>query len=557
MKFQYFALTAAAALVLGLAACGGGGSDTASLGASPGVSALAPSSGAITAFGSVFVNGHEFSTSHVSVVDDDTGGATAATSTLEVGQVVDVVPANTSTNAAPVARELHVHPLARGYVDSSNPTASTLTVMGQTVQITSATNFSDHRACLVASTNPCAAITGQAALNSTTGAGNTALPGNYVTVSGYLFQSAPAAVHIVATLISVSDVPTSTTTGANFKAEGVVNATAANSITVGGLSINLANAVCRVAGASTPCTSAFSVGQVVSSFASAAPNLPALVLTASNARLGAMVPVDTATTVVEVEGSVSSVNPNAHSFVVRGLTMDASALPAGTALPSVGDVVRVLGTLSADGQSLAVSGVTLLHAAASASMELVGDAGIVALGSSSNSFVVSVLGRSINVNANTRLADHSSRGWWNLNPVSNPFNISTFQTYLAASVSQHLVVNAQVDASGQLNAVSITLVPASTVSAVVGLVSSAPAPVNSATTGTPSVFFINGLPISVDPAAILSGRGTAVSTVAAGDQMTVIGTFSAGQLTVGPVPSATNAAIDLGAPLQRNRGGWF
>ena len=562
MKFQHLTLAAAASLALVLAACGGGGGSTASsntapsggVGSAPPVSTFsgATSSGAITAFGSVFVNGHEFSTANASVVDDDTGATTSSTAALEVGEVVDVVPSAKSTSAAPVASALHVHPLARGYVDASSTTASTLTVMGQTVQLTSATNFSDHRACVVAATSPCTAITNQAGLNATTGAGASAVAGSYVTVNGHLFASAPTAVNIVATLVSVSDVPASA--GANFKAEGVVNATGTSSITVGGLNISLASATCRVSGVTTPCASAFSVGQVVSSMAPAAPSLPAVNLVATVARLGANVAVDTSSTAVEVEGAVSSVNSSASTFVVRGLSIDASALPAGTALPAVGDIVRIVGTVSSSGQSVTASSLSVLNAAAAASLALVGDASSVVAGASSGTFVVTVMGESVNVTASTRLMDHSTKGWWSVNPATNPFNITTFQTYLAASASQHLLISATADASGNLSAVSLTIVPASTVSSVAGMVDSSPAPVNSAVTGTPSTFAIHGLKVSADPAAIFNGRGKPLQPVAAGDEALAVGSFAAGTLTVTATPSNSNGVIDLGAPSLRNRG---
>ena len=147
MKLHQLALTTSALLVLALAACGGGGSSSSSTAAAGAASTAsagsgAASSGAITAFGSVFVNGHEFATTHAVVVDDDTGVSVSSTAALEVGEVVDVMPATNSTTAAPVASALHVHPLARGYVDASSATASTITVMGQTVQLTSSTTFS-------------------------------------------------------------------------------------------------------------------------------------------------------------------------------------------------------------------------------------------------------------------------------------------------------------------------------------------------------------------------------------------------------------------------------
>lgn len=102
-----------ASFVLGLNAYGvGRGGSSTSNSASSGASAGATSSGAIKAFGSVFVNGHEFVTSHATMVDDDTG-TTSASSALEVGEVVDVKLASNSTDQNPVASELHIHPLAR------------------------------------------------------------------------------------------------------------------------------------------------------------------------------------------------------------------------------------------------------------------------------------------------------------------------------------------------------------------------------------------------------------------------------------------------------------
>jgi len=151
MKRQNFAWTVFAGLLLALAACSGSSSNTASntpSGSSvPNTpsSAAAISSGAISAFGSVFVNGHEFSTAGAKVIDDDTGSTSTSTGGLEVGVVVDVKGTSDSSGSNPAAGELHVHPLARGYVDVSDTTTGTLTVMGQTVQITSATLFSDHR----------------------------------------------------------------------------------------------------------------------------------------------------------------------------------------------------------------------------------------------------------------------------------------------------------------------------------------------------------------------------------------------------------------------------
>lgn len=553
MKYQHLAWAASASLLLALGGCGGGGGSSASV--TPGAIQLsaASSSGAITAFGSVFVNGHEFSTVNASVIDDDSGATASSTSGLEVGMVVDVKPAMASSTSHPEASELHVHPLARGYVDSSDTTASTLTVMGQAVQLTSATNFSDHRACVAATLNPCSAITGQSGLAATKASGAAAVAGSYVTVHGYLFGSSPGSANIVATLVSLADAPVSTTTGVNFKAEGVVTASASSTLTMGGLSVNLANAICRVAGATSNCASAFSSGQVVAVMASVAPSLPVKTLNAVTARLGSNVAVDVIGTTLEIEGSVASVTAAPAAFVVRGVKIDATALPAGTSLPAVGDIVRVLGTLGSSGQSVTASSLKLLHAAATASLGIQGDASAVAAGTSASSYVLTVLGQKVTVTSETRLADRSTKGWDHHDPASNPFNISTFQTYLGASVSQHLMVRAESGASGNLTALSVTIVPASTVAAVAGVVDSTPAPVNSAVTGIASIFSVHGIAVSADPVAMTRPHSTGLQTVAAGDEVLALGTFAANKLTVTATANPTNLVLDLGVPTHPDR----
>ena len=92
------------AMAAGLNGCGGGGGgDT---GGTAGTPATTPSpgspttpvtsdgttmsSGVITAFGSVFVNGRRFRTDKARVIDDDTGAVTSGMTGLEVGMVVVV-----------------------------------------------------------------------------------------------------------------------------------------------------------------------------------------------------------------------------------------------------------------------------------------------------------------------------------------------------------------------------------------------------------------------------------------------------------------------------------
>lgn len=559
-------------LAIGLAACGGGGggsTPSATTTPTPTSAAAAPSSsGAITAFGSVFVNGHEFNTTHAQVIDDDTGAVSTGAAGLEVGEVVDVKADANSTAAAPVAAELHVHPLARGYVDAANATAGTITVMGQSVQLTSSTIFSDHRACVSATTSPCTPIAAASGLTASTVTGTTTTtttPGSYVTVHGYLFggTTTTAPVNIIATLVSVGDAPTGSGI-ANFKVEGSVTV-GTSTVTIGSLTIDLSKATCFDHG-KTSCTGAFTTGEIVSAGAAAAPTLPATKLVADFARVAARMPVETAGQSVEVEGAVSSATTT--TFVVRGITIDASGLPAGTTMPATGDVVRVAGTVATSGQSVTATSLTIVHSASSINLGLQGDVSAVTPGSTTGTYTVSVLGQTITINAQTRLADMSVRGWDREDPSANPFNITTFQTYLAASKSQHVMVSAEAaSATGALVARSLVIVPASTVVSVAGSVDATPAPVNSTTTGTPSKFSVHGIAVSADPAAIVGPgmfgegpRGMMMTqkpapTIAAGDQVLVVGTLASNVVTVGATLSQTNAVVDGGAPngMERDR----
>ena len=561
MKSNYHVWTLVSGLAFLLTACGGGGSTGTTNGATPSgnntVVSTNATSGVISAFGSVFVSGHEFSMVGASVIDDDTGNTSNSTTGLEVGEVVDVIPTGDSTNDHPIARELHTHPLARGYVDASDATAATVSVMGQTVQITSATIFSDHRACVSATSTPCTAISDQAGLTATTGSGTSAVAGSYVTVHGYLFDTSTAAgaANIVATLVSVSDVPANTMAGAQFKAEGVVTATGSSAVTIGGLNVDLSKATCKIAGVKTSCDSAFTTGEVVSAYAAAAPSLPATNFMADGARRSAKLPVDVADTSVEIEGAVSSVTASPAAFVVRGVTIDASALPAGTSLPVVGDIVEVIGTVGSDGQSITATSIKVLHAANSASYTLEGDeTGVVAVTAGSE-YTLTVLGQAVTVNAATWLADRSTATMNKQDPASNPFNITNFDSYLMSSASQHVIVKAQTDASGNLIAMSVTIVPVSTTSGVMGNVDATPAPVNSLTTGTPTTFAVHGIAVSADPLAVLQVNGKP-ATVAAGDRVSVRGTLSAGALTVTATPGRNNVVIDFGVS-KRNGHGMF
>lgn len=129
-------------LALTLIGCGGGAASVAST-ATGGISGTGLSVGAVTGFGSVFVNGSEFDTSAAAIVVDGNG---ATQSDLRVGQVV-VVNANFDDNKASRVeyRALIRGPIQTLTVQDSTVGVATLTVMGQAVATNSSTNLSGAR----------------------------------------------------------------------------------------------------------------------------------------------------------------------------------------------------------------------------------------------------------------------------------------------------------------------------------------------------------------------------------------------------------------------------
>jgi hypothetical protein len=507
MSTRFAALCRTTLLVLSLSACGGGSGG----GAQPQSAAL--STGAITAFGSVFVNGHEFDTSHASVIDDDTGAAAPASS-LEVGMVVTVKPTSESTDAAPEAAEIHVSPLARGFVDASVASPSTITVMGQTVQLTSATIFSDHRACVSAAT-PCAAINGQNGLAVSGGA----VPGTFVAVHGYLFApGAGGSAQIVASLISVLDYNAQGSSPSNFKAEGQVTALDASvpSLTIGAEHIGLSQAACRSGGATVACASAFKVGDIVAVRGVTPPAGTAF--TADFARVARLLPQTPGAT-VEVEGKVSSVSGTA--FVVRGIQVDGSALTAGQ-IPAIGDKVEVLGTVASDGQSIKATSIEHDEHAAASRVLLAGPLGGVSAGATTGTFDVVVLGVTATVTADTHIADRTTA-------VPATFNVTNFQTYLQGK-TPYVVVRTVADSTGALRVTGFDIVPAPA-SGFVGVAGAADA-APTALGGGKSTVAVHGVSLIFDPAKASVSKGSFVVAKGASTPSGIDTTVTDGRLIV-------------------------
>ncbi len=126
-----FQLAAASLVaVLALAACGGGGGG----GSSPvGTQGSAVSLGVVTAKGSIFVNGIEYSTSGATITIDD--NPVSDDSFLKVGMTVKVRGTSDDVTKKGVATKIEARDALEGRIDNIDVAGRTITVMGQIVRI--------------------------------------------------------------------------------------------------------------------------------------------------------------------------------------------------------------------------------------------------------------------------------------------------------------------------------------------------------------------------------------------------------------------------------------
>jgi uncharacterized protein DUF5666 len=129
-----------AAAVVGLAACGGGGSSNNNTPQAAAQSVPVISSGAISGFGSVFVNGVRFDTSSAAFTINGKPGTQAD---LRVGHVV-TIHGHRDDNGRSTADRIDFDDLVKGPVDSVDAAAGTLVVLGQTVLTDADTSFDDN-----------------------------------------------------------------------------------------------------------------------------------------------------------------------------------------------------------------------------------------------------------------------------------------------------------------------------------------------------------------------------------------------------------------------------
>ncbi|MBI2779643.1 MAG: hypothetical protein HYX62_07685 [Gammaproteobacteria bacterium] len=205
------AVTAALA-VPAIVACGGGGGDPApGTGGSP-TASRGLSQGPITGFGSVFVNGVEIEIPSGTRIEVE--GESKTEKDLRIGMVVKIEwEKDTSGRAA--AKSIKYADDVQGPAQNINPTAGTLTVLGQTVIVDRLTMF-EH----------------------TTGLNDATLPGKVVEVSG--LRDASGAIR--ATRIEVK---TGTSASSEYELKGVISNfdPVAKTFTIGAITVNYGSAI--------------------------------------------------------------------------------------------------------------------------------------------------------------------------------------------------------------------------------------------------------------------------------------------------------------------------
>jgi hypothetical protein len=331
--------TAAAALtgLAVLAGCGGGGGDSgssAAAGTSSGTTtsgstaptttataATAYTEGTITGFGSVIVNGVRFDDSSCTVVDDS--GTTTTASALKLGMRVEVSSGDVD-NSAGTAKAVKVAFGSRVLGPVAAVGTTTLTVLGQTIDIVDATVFDNSSL-----PNGLASVAA----------------GTVVEVHG-LPDSATG--HILATRIEA-------VTGATaYKLRGAITAldTAAKTLSIGATAISYGSATL------SPSTLALATGLVVRI------TLPTTIAgqpyAASTVSVPGRLSSSTTTTTplpAHVRGTVASYSASAKTFTLDGLKVDASGV---TTLPTgLADGVEVDVTGSVSNSVLVATAVTL------------------------------------------------------------------------------------------------------------------------------------------------------------------------------------------------------
>lgn len=217
-KQKITAVSLAIAGVIGLTGCGGGGGGSASTGSGATTSSVSTTSGVISGFGSVFVDGVEFETdnSRFSLDDGDDGPEHEAA--LAVGMVVTITGTVNDDGKTGSATHIEFDDELEGIVNAGSIAADgtgTLTVMGQTVVVKDTTVFESKVAGITSI--------------------DLVVPGNVIEVSG--FSSGDGTVY--ATRIEVK---LAAHAGEEIEVKGIISSLTATTFDLGGLRVDYSTA---------------------------------------------------------------------------------------------------------------------------------------------------------------------------------------------------------------------------------------------------------------------------------------------------------------------------
>ena len=143
-QLKITAIALAITSITGLTACGGGSGGSDSTNSSTGTSGSTITSGVVTGFGSIFVDGVEFETDSSSFSLDDGDDGPEDEDGLAVGMVVTVTGTVNADGITGTAEHIEFDDELEGIVNASNVGADgtgTMTIMGQTVVISTTTIF--------------------------------------------------------------------------------------------------------------------------------------------------------------------------------------------------------------------------------------------------------------------------------------------------------------------------------------------------------------------------------------------------------------------------------
>ena len=208
------ALSLAMAGVIGLSGCGGGGDGADTSGSGTATPTTSTTSGVISGFGSVFVDGVEFETNDSSFSLDDGEDGPEDEAGLAVGMVVTITGTVNDDGTTGTATHIEFDDELEGIVNASSVDADgtgTLTVMGQTVVVKSTTVFESK-------------VAGITSIDLVT-------PGNVVEVSG--FSSGDGTVY--ATRIEVKLAAHS---GEEIEVKGIISNLSVTTFNLGGLTVD-------------------------------------------------------------------------------------------------------------------------------------------------------------------------------------------------------------------------------------------------------------------------------------------------------------------------------